>query len=81
MKRLASFAFKQGFIKSPTVQNIDADTADKLTAHGAVLWGTNAQYKAARARELLGWKPQGPSLEEEIPKAVLEESSRHSSKL
>ena len=78
---MASFAFEQGFIKSPTVQDIDVDTADKLTAHGAVLWGTNAQYEAYRARELLGWKPRGSSLEEEIPRTVLEESSRLNSKL
>lgn len=73
---MASFAFEQGFITTPAVQDINTDAADKLTAHGAVLWGTNAQYKAARARELLGWKPLGPSLEEEIPRTVLEETSR-----
>ncbi|GAB1208573.1 hypothetical protein APSETT445_007324 [Aspergillus pseudonomiae] len=80
-QRVASLAAEQGFIKDPTVKSIDADTADKLTAHGAVLWGTNAQYTAARARELLGWKPQGPSLEEEIPRAVREEASQFNSKL
>ncbi|KNG88522.1 hypothetical protein ANOM_003243 [Aspergillus nomiae NRRL 13137] len=80
-QRVASFAAEQGFIKDPTVKSINADTADKLTAHGAVLWGTNAKYTAARARELLGWKPQGPSLEEEIPRAVREEASQFNSKL
>ncbi|EYE91041.1 NAD(P)-binding protein [Aspergillus ruber CBS 135680] len=80
-KRVSSFAFEQGFIKSPAVQAIDADAADRLIAHGAVLWGTNAQYKATRARELLGWKPSGPSLEEEIPRAILEEASRRNSKI
>lgn len=78
---MSSFAFEQGFIKSPAVQAIDADAADRLIAHGAVLWGTNAQYKATRARELLGWKPSGPSLEEEIPRAILEEASRRNSKI
>ncbi|PYH83140.1 NAD(P)-binding protein [Aspergillus uvarum CBS 121591] len=75
-RRIAAFAFNEGFIKSTDVQEIDADAAEKLTAHGAVLWGSNAQYKASRARELLGWKPTGPSIVEEIPRAVLEESSR-----
>lgn len=78
---MSSFAFEQGFITNPAVQNINTDAADRLTAHGAVLWGTNAQYKAARARESLGWKPLGPSLEEEIPRAVLEEASRRNSKI
>ncbi|KAE8326735.1 hypothetical protein BDV39DRAFT_193347 [Aspergillus sergii] len=80
-QRVASFAAEQSFIKDPTVKSIDADAADKLTAHGAVLWGTNAQYTAARARKLLGWEPQGPSLEEEIPRAVKEEASQSNSKL
>ncbi|KAE8142466.1 NAD(P)-binding protein [Aspergillus pseudotamarii] len=80
-QRVSSFAAEQGFIKDPTVKSIDASAADKLTAHGAVLWGTNAQYTAARARELLGWQPQGPSLEEEIPRAVQEEASQSNSKL
>ncbi|GMG12950.1 unnamed protein product [Aspergillus oryzae] len=80
-QRVASFAAEQGFIKDSTVKSIDADAADKLTAHGAVLWGTNVQYTAARARELLGWQPQGPSLEGEIPRAVREEASQLNSKL
>lgn len=73
---MASFAFQNGFIKSADVQEIDAETADTLTAHGGVLWGTNAQYTASRARELLGWKPAAPSFEEEIPRAVQEEASK-----
>ncbi|KAK1145262.1 hypothetical protein N8T08_004415 [Aspergillus melleus] len=80
-KRVSSFAAGKGLIKSPEVQEIDAEAADKLTAHGAVLWGTNAQYQAVRAREHLGWKPLGPSLEEEIPRALLEEASRPESKI
>ncbi|KAL2834135.1 NAD(P)-binding protein [Aspergillus pseudoustus] len=74
-REIAAFAFQKGLIKRPDVRKIDAEAADKLTAHGAVLWGSNAQYTALRARELLGWKPSGCSLEEEIPRAVLEENS------
>lgn len=57
------------------MKDINADTADQFIPHGAILWGTNAQYTASRARELLGWQPQGPSLEEEIPRAVSAEAS------
>lgn len=74
-RKIAEFAFQKGFIKSPDVKTFDAEAADKFTAHGAVLWGSNAQYTASRARELLGWKPAGPRLEEDIPRAVLTENS------
>lgn len=75
-RRVAAFAFQNGFTRSTNVQEIDAETADKLTAHGAVLWGSNAQYTASRACELLGWKPAGPSIEEVIPGAVMDEALR-----
>ncbi|OGM51251.1 hypothetical protein ABOM_000003 [Aspergillus bombycis] len=75
-RRVAAFAFQNGFTKSTYVQEINAEIADKLTAHGAVLWGSNAQYTASRARELLSWKPAGPSMEEEIPRAVMDEALR-----
>ncbi|XRM42714.1 hypothetical protein ABZX51_005925 [Aspergillus tubingensis] len=75
-RRVAAIAFQNGFTRSAYVQEIDAETADKLTAHGAILWGSNAQYTASRARELLGWKPAGPSLEEVIPGAVMDEALR-----
>ncbi|KAJ5979626.1 hypothetical protein N7481_006924 [Penicillium waksmanii] len=72
-RKVASFAHSKGFIKSAHVEAIDAGTADRLTAHGAVLWGTNAQTSGCRARQLVGWKPEGPSLDEEIPRAILAE--------
>ena len=75
-RRVAAFAFQNGFTSSAYVQEINAETADKLTAHGAILWGSNAQYTASRARELLSWKPAGPSIEEVIPRAVMDEALR-----
>lgn len=74
---IATFAHSQGFIKTPEAVEIDAATADRLTPHGSVIWGTNAQYQAIRSRELLGWMPQGPSIGEEIKRVVLSEASRH----
>ncbi|KAJ5126392.1 hypothetical protein N7448_005695 [Penicillium atrosanguineum] len=74
-RKISSFAHTQGFIKSPHAESIDPRTADRLTAHGAVLWGTNAQTSGHRARKLLGWNPKGPSLEEEIPRATLVEAA------
>ncbi|PLB53292.1 NAD(P)-binding protein [Aspergillus steynii IBT 23096] len=79
-KRISVFAHSKGLIRSPESVDIDAETADSLTPHGSVLWGTNVQYQAIRARELLGWCPQGPSLEEEIPRATLVEATSGRSK-
>lgn len=56
---------------------IDADTADRLTPHGSVIWGTNARYQAIRGRELLGWLPQAHGIEEEIPRVVLSEAAMY----
>lgn len=74
-KRISDFAYSQGFIKSRSTKEIDAKTADLLTPHGAVLWGTNARVSADRARQLLRWQPEGPSIEEEIPRATLAEAA------
>ena len=43
-RRVAAFAFQNGFTKSTYVQDVDAEIADKLTAQGAVLWEPNTQY-------------------------------------
>ncbi|KAI9931697.1 hypothetical protein ASPWEDRAFT_66430 [Aspergillus wentii DTO 134E9] len=76
-KKISTFAHSRGFIKSPEVVEMDSETADRLTPHGSVIWGTNAQYQAIRARELLGWLPQAHGIEEEIPRAVLAEALMH----
>ncbi|KNG91603.1 hypothetical protein ANOM_000146 [Aspergillus nomiae NRRL 13137] len=75
-RRVAAFAFQNGFTKSTYVQDIDAEIADKLTAQGAVLRGPNAQYTASRARELRSWKQACPSIEEEVPRAVMDGALR-----
>ncbi|KAJ5352436.1 hypothetical protein N7452_001410 [Penicillium brevicompactum] len=74
-KKISTFAYSQGFIKSPEVAQIDAATADRLTPHGSVIWGTNARYQAIRARELLGWFPEQYGIDEEIPRVVLSEAA------
>ncbi|CAG7950603.1 unnamed protein product [Penicillium salamii] len=76
-KKISTFAHSQGFMKSPEVAEIDATTADRLTPHGSVIWGTNAQYQAIRARELLGWFPQAHGIDEEIPRVVLAEAASY----
>ncbi|PLB53801.1 NAD dependent epimerase/dehydratase family protein [Aspergillus steynii IBT 23096] len=65
-----------GLVESPSVDAISHDEADKLSPHGGILWGTNAQEQSQRARSLLGWNPTGKSLEEEIPDTIQLEAKR-----
>ncbi|KAI9734626.1 MAG: hypothetical protein M1834_002227 [Cirrosporium novae-zelandiae] len=68
---IANSAHASNLIKDPTaIESITAERANALTPHGALLWGTNARGRALRAKGLLGWKPIGKSLEEEIPETV-----------
>jgi nucleoside-diphosphate-sugar epimerase len=73
---VAEAAKDLGLIESATVREVGHEEADKLSSHGAVLWGTNAQQNPQRARQLLGWQPNGKSLEEEIPETVRVEAAR-----
>jgi nucleoside-diphosphate-sugar epimerase len=73
---LAQTAYRLGLIESPLVSEIDHVQADKLSPHGGVLWGTNARQNSQRARRLLGWCPNGRSLESDIPDTVEQEAKR-----
>lgn len=64
-------AQKYGLLESAAVvKQISHHEADSLSPHGGVLWGTNAQEQAHRARKYLGWTPTEGPVEEEIPKTV-----------
>ncbi|KAL4887809.1 hypothetical protein BDV59DRAFT_211989 [Aspergillus ambiguus] len=67
---VAKAANDMKLIDSTEVKEVTPSEADGLTAKGSVFWGTNAKQDSQRARQLLGWAPQGPSLEEEIPTTV-----------
>ncbi|TKX27088.1 hypothetical protein C1H76_0635 [Elsinoe australis] len=74
---IAKEAHSQGLIDSPNPQEtIDADTANSLSGHAAVLWGTNAVIKSSRSQDLLDWSPSGPSLQEELPAIVKDEAGK-----
>ena len=67
-------AHKQGLVASgDRLETIDAATADSLSAHASVLWGTNARTRSSNAQKSLGWKPAGASLEATIPDLVRSE--------
>ncbi|KGQ09656.1 hypothetical protein BBAD15_g4996 [Beauveria bassiana D1-5] len=74
-RKIADFAAAKGLIKSSAVKEIDAEAAESITAHAAVLLGTNAQTRGDRARTWLGWEPLGPSLDAEIERLVTEEAA------
>ncbi|KAJ5673782.1 hypothetical protein N7462_009221 [Penicillium macrosclerotiorum] len=73
---IAEAAYKLGLTDSPAVKSISATEADTLSARGSVFWGTNARSTAQRAQQMLGWAPQGPSVEQEIPLTVRAEAIR-----
>ncbi|KAF9894022.1 hypothetical protein FE257_008994 [Aspergillus nanangensis] len=72
---VANAAYDMKLVDSNEVNEVSASEADSLTAKGSVFWGTNAQQDSQRARRLLGWAPQGLSLEEEIPTTVRVEAT------
>ncbi|KAL3478876.1 NAD(P)-binding protein [Aspergillus californicus] len=75
-QKVAEAAKGLELIDSIAIKELNHDEADKLSPHGAVLWGTNAQQDSQRARKLLGWEPKGKSLDEEIPETVRIEAMR-----
>lgn len=74
---ISKAANEQGLIQSSGIESITADQANEIMAHGAVVLGTNAQIKGSKARELLQWTPQGPSLADDTPVMVKAEAERH----
>ncbi|KAL4786896.1 hypothetical protein BJX76DRAFT_320057 [Aspergillus varians] len=71
-------AYKLGYLKEqPQVRELSLDEAIKSPAgFEAASWGWNSRGKALRGREVLGWKPQERSLEDEIPDIISSEASR-----
>ncbi|WPB05036.1 uncharacterized protein RHO25_009684 [Cercospora beticola] len=67
---------KQKFIDNADVRSITAEDAAERTPAGHLLWGANSRARAKRGKELLSWKPEGVSLEDEILRAVEDEARR-----
>ncbi|KAF2123841.1 NAD dependent epimerase/dehydratase family protein [Dothidotthia symphoricarpi CBS 119687] len=77
---IAKEAHKQDLIAKSDLETIDAGEADSLSGHASILWGTNARTKASKAREELGWTPNGEPLASTIPNMVRSESKGLKSK-
>ncbi|KAI4741438.1 NAD(P)-binding protein [Aureobasidium sp. EXF-12298] len=75
-KVVAEAAKQQGLIKEVKSEQMDMETAKKTAGFEAVSWGWNSRGKARRFKELLGWKPQEQSIEDEVPTIVKNEHER-----
>lgn len=72
-------AHKQGYIKggTPELREWSIDEAVKSSAgFEAASWGMNSRGVAARAKKVLGWRPQERSLSDELPDIVRSEAAR-----
>ncbi|CAD0106836.1 unnamed protein product [Aureobasidium uvarum] len=75
-KVIAESAKQQGLLKEVKTEQMDMETAKKTAGFEAVSWGWNSRGKARRFKEVLGWKPQEQSIEDEVPKIVQNEHER-----
>jgi nucleoside-diphosphate-sugar epimerase len=75
-KVVAESAKEQGFLKEVKTEQMDMETAKKTAGFEAVSWGWNSRGKARRFKEVLGWKPQEKSIEDEVPAIVKNEHER-----
>lgn len=75
-RRVGNEAARLGYISEPKEGSLDKDEAIDQAGFEAVSWGLNSRGVARRARKHLGWVPQKPSLEEEIPNIIKDEKQR-----
>ncbi|KAL4936689.1 hypothetical protein BDV06DRAFT_88649 [Aspergillus oleicola] len=77
-KLVGQKAHELGYLKTkPDVKQLSLDEAIKSPAgFEAASWGWNSRGQAQRARDVLAWKPQERSIEEEIPDVIAAEASR-----
>jgi nucleoside-diphosphate-sugar epimerase len=66
-KKIGEVAYQKGYIKEKGVKPMSPEEAKAVAGFEALSWGLNSKGFAKRAREYLGWKPTGRSLENEIP--------------
>jgi len=76
VKQIATAAHDCQGLPDTRVDEISASEADKLSPHASAIVGTNARTLSERALKVLGWRPQGPTLEDEIPPTVMVETER-----
>jgi nucleoside-diphosphate-sugar epimerase len=73
-QQIATEAHKQGLLKTDEVKSLTAEEAGEIRLYGQAIWGANSRSRASRARDALGWKPSGPSIDDEMKAAVESEA-------
>jgi nucleoside-diphosphate-sugar epimerase len=66
-KKIGEVAYQKGYIKEKCVKPMSPEEAKEVAGFEALSWGLNSKGFAKRARQYLGWKPKGRSLDNEIP--------------
>ncbi|RAR03297.1 nad(P)-binding protein [Stemphylium lycopersici] len=71
-------AIELGLVKSQKMEEsqLGKDKAIEQAGFEAVSWGFNSRGKSVRARKLVGWEPEGPSIEGNVPEILRDEKSR-----
>lgn len=73
---VADEAKKQGYISTAEVKSFTAEEANEKRMAGPVLWGGNSRCRGKRAGAVLGWKPSGGSLREDVKTSLEYEAKR-----
>ncbi|KAB8078440.1 hypothetical protein BDV29DRAFT_166375 [Aspergillus leporis] len=69
-REVARVAYEKKLIPSPDVESLPDAQVTELNQFGLYAWGSSSRGHALRARKLLGWSPNKPSLKELIPEIV-----------
>jgi len=69
-RAVAKAAFEKKLIPTGEVDVLEKEQIEAAYPAGTILIGSNSRAHAIRAKKLLGWKPQQPSLSELIPDIV-----------
>ncbi|KAE8393037.1 hypothetical protein BDV23DRAFT_149965 [Aspergillus alliaceus] len=69
-REVARVAYEKKLISSPDVESLSDAQVTELNQFGLYAWGSSSRGHALRARKLLGWSPNKPSLKELIPEIV-----------
>jgi hypothetical protein len=76
---MAAKAQEMGLLKGKEPikeRKLGKEEALDIAGFDAISWGLNARCKALRLKKFLGWKPEHPSLEDEIPGILRSEVER-----
>ena len=76
--KIGATAEEQGLVERGKLQKRSLSRQEALEQAGfeAESWGMNSRGKAIRARNLLGWQPSNPSLEQTLPEITKQEAAR-----